>query len=183
MADIPMDERLLFIDGPAHLYQVFYAIRGLTAPDGEPVNAVYGFARMLHRLRREYEPTHMGVAFDPEGEVFRHDIYEEYKANREPMPDDMARQIPLLEEILEAQGIPLITVEGYEADDVMGTVARRASEEGIECMLVTTDKDAEQLIDDGVSILHVHKDREELLDAEKLEEKKGLTPSQVVEAM
>lgn len=178
-----MAERLFLIDGSAHLYQVFYAIRGLTAPDGEPVNAVYGFARMLHKLQEDYDPDYLAVAWDPRGEVFRHKIYEEYKANRKPMPKDLQRQLPLIEELLKVRDIPKLVVEGYEADDVMGTVSKRAEQEGVHTVLVTTDKDAEQLISDRTSVLHMHKNDQTFLDVEKLKEEKGLEPWQVIELM
>jgi len=178
-----MHEKLFLIDGHAHIYQAFYAIRGLTGPDGEPVNAVFGFARMLEKIRREYAPQYLAVAMDAAGEVFRHRIYPAYKANRKPMPDELERQLPLIEELLDVESIPALSVDGYEADDVMGTVARLAAEQGVDTVLVTTDKDAEQLIDEHTSILHIRKDGEEWLDRDALKRRKGLEPWQVIELM
>ena len=178
-----MPGTLFVIDAFAHIYQFFYAIKGLTGPDGEPVNAVYGFARMLEDLRRRYQPDYLAVAFDRPGELVRHQVYEQYKANRSPMPEALERQIPIIHELLQVQGIPQLSSTGYEADDVLGAVAKHAAEKGIDTVIVTTDKDAEQLIDEHTSILHVHKDREVLLDPAALKESKGIEPWQVVEMM
>ncbi len=178
-----MPKKLFLIDGYAHIYQAFYAIRGLTGPDGEPVNAVFGFARMLKRIIEDYQPDYLAVAFDLPGKVFRHDMYPEYKATRKPMPVDLQRQIPLIREMLQRAGTPVLSAEGSEADDVLGTVARRAAKDGVACVLVTTDKDAEQLIDETTSVLHLRKDKATLLDPAGLKEAKGLEPWQVVELM
>jgi len=178
-----MPEALFIIDAFAHIYQFFYAIRGLTGPDGEPVNAVYGLARMIESLRQKYRPDYMAVAFDGPGELVRRELYEDYKAGRPPMPDDLSRQLPLIHEMLEALGVPEVSAEGYEADDVLAAAARQANAQGIETVIVTTDKDAEQLIDEQTRVLHIHKDREELLDPEALKELKGIEPGQVVDVM
>ncbi|MFO8007958.1 MAG: DNA polymerase I [Candidatus Brocadiia bacterium] len=178
-----MPEKLLVIDAYAHIYQFFYAIKGLTGPDGEPVNALYGFARMIEKIRDEYEPDYLAVAFDGPGELERRGIYEDYKADRPPMPDALQRQIPLIEQLLDAQSIPRLTSPGHEADDVLAALAQRAEEQGVETVIVTTDKDAEQLIDEHTSVLHVHKDREVLMDPETLKDRKGITPEQVVDMM
>ncbi len=178
-----MPEQLFLIDAHSHIYQAFYAIKGLTAPDGSPANAVYGFARLLKKIKREYEPDYMAVVFDPKGEVFRHDIYDEYKATRKPMPDALQEQIPVIKEMLEAWSIPILVEDNYEADDVLAVAANQAADQGVESVLVTTDKDVEQCIDEHTSVLHLHKNKEELLDAEALKEKKDLEPWQIVEMM
>ncbi len=178
-----MPQTLFVIDAFAHIYQFFYAIRGLSGPDGEPVNAVYGLARMIEGLRRDYEPDYMVVAFDGEGELVRRRIYEDYKAGRPPMPQDMQRQLPLIHEMLDALGIPQLSVPGHEADDILAAAAERAAERGVETVIVTTDKDAEQLVSEHVRVLHVHKDREQMLDPEALKQKKGIAPDQVVDVM
>ena len=178
-----MAKKLLVIDALSHIYQFFFAIKGLTGPDGEPVNAVYGFARMLEGLRRKFEPDYLVVAFDGPGELSRRTLYPEYKAGRPPMPDSLERQLPLVHELLGAQDVAEIAADGYEADDLLGAVASLAGEAGIDTIIVTTDKDAEQLISEHTSVLHVHKDREILLDSAELKEQKGLEPWQVVEMM
>ena len=176
-----MPERFFLIDGHAHCYQMFFAIRGLTAPDGEPVNAVYGFARLLRKLHKQYQPDYLAVAFDPPGKVFRHEAYEQYKATRKPMPDELQRQMPLIEEMLSVHRIPALTVENYEADDVMGSAAKMLAEMNIQTVLVSTDSDVEQLLDGMTFVLHLHRDREVFLDEEKLKEQEGIRPFQVVE--
>jgi DNA polymerase-1 len=138
---------------------------------------------MIENLRRKYKPDYMAVAFDGPGELVRSGIYREYKANRPPMPDDLQRQLPLIHELLQALGIPEISVPGQEADDLLGAVARQAVERGIDTIIVTTDKDAEQVIDGHTRVLHVHKDREVMLDPAGLKEEKGIEPWQVVEVM
>lgn len=178
-----MSETLFVVDALAHIYQFFYAIKSLTGPDGEPVNAVYGFARMLESLKRDHQVDYLAVAFDGPGELARHQLYDEYKANRPPMPDDLKRQIPVIRELLEVHHIPQLAAEGHEADDVLAAVARKAAEHGIDTVIVTTDKDAEQLIDEHTRVLHVHKDAEVLLGPEELRDLKGIEPWQVVEVM
>ena len=178
-----MPDDLFLIDAYAHLYQAFYAIRGLTGPDGEPVNALFGFARLVRKIRKEYEPEYFAVVFDAPGEVFRHEIYPEYKATRKPMPASMERQIPMVKELLERQRIPALIAEGYEADDVMGTAARQSAEQNVGSVLVSTDKDVEQLVDSQTRVLHIHKSKEILLDPESLKEKRGIEADQIVEEM
>jgi len=178
-----MAKTLFVVDAYAHIYQFFYAIRGLTSPDGEPVNAVYGFARMLEDLRRKYKPDYMAVAFDGPGGLVRSGIYQDYKANRPPMPDDLQRQLPLIHELLQALGIAEISAPGQEADDLLGAMAQQAAEREIDTVIVTTDKDAEQLISEHTRVLHVHKDREIMLDPAALKQEKGIEPWQVVEVM
>ena len=178
-----MAEQLFLIDGHAHCYQAFFAIRGLTGPNGEPVNALYGFARLLRRIRAQYNPDYLAVVFDPPGKVFRHEIYEQYKATRKPMPEELRRQFPVIREMLQRQGTPALVVDGYEADDVMASAARLAARQDVASVLVTTDKDAEQLIDEMTSVLHMHKNRAVWLDPKALKEAAGCEPWQVVEVM
>jgi DNA polymerase-1 len=178
-----MAQKLFAVDAFAHIYQFFYAIKGLTGPDGEPVNAVYGFARMMQQIVRGYRPDYLVVAWDGRGELERKKLYSEYKANRKPMPAALVRQIPVIEQLLDVLHVPVLSAEGQEADDVLATLARRADEQGIQTVIVTTDKDAEQLIDESTRVLHIHKDGEAMLDAAALKEAKGLTPEQVVDML
>jgi len=178
-----MPETFFVIDAFAHIYQFFFGIKGLTGPDGEPVNAVYGFARMLETIRQRYKPDYMAVAFDGPGKLVRHELYEDYKAGRPPMPEPLERQIPLIRELLEVQAIPQLTSPGHEADDLLAAVAGRAAQQDIQTVIVTTDKDAEQLIGPHTRVLHIRKDGEQMLDAEALKEQKGIEPWQVVELM
>ncbi|MEW6359894.1 MAG: DNA polymerase I [Planctomycetota bacterium] len=178
-----MSEKLFLIDGHSHLFQAFFAIRGLSSPDGTPTNAVYGFARMLQKLIREQKPEYLAVAFDVGKPTFRHKEFPDYKANRPPAPPEYDVQVPIVYELLRAFRIPVYTKEGYEADDLLGTVAKRvaARSNGVETVIVTSDKDADQLLDDRITVLNAAKNR--LKTVETLREEKGITPDQVIDVM
>jgi len=178
-----MSKTLFLMDGHSHCYQAFYAMagRGFTSPDGQPVNAVYIFATMLRKILNDYRPEYFAAAFDEKGPTFRHGLYPAYKANREVPPDEFLRQVPLIKDLLRAHGIPIFQREGYEADDLIGTLARQARERGMEVCLLMTDKDARQLLGPGVSMLNARTG--ERLTAEDLAEKEGLRPEQVVDMM
>ncbi len=138
--------KLMAIDGNSIVNRAFYGVRPLSTRDGLPTHAVYGFLTILQKLRDEEKPDALCVAFDLKGPTFRHDAFEGYKAKRKGMPEELAVQIPVLKEVLDAMNIPRYELEGWEADDLIGTIARRCSEEGWECSLVTGDKDSLQLI-------------------------------------
>ncbi len=174
--------RLLLVDGHSNLYRAFFAIRDLRAGDGTPTNAAYGFLRMLAKLLKELQPTHVGVVFDVGGETFRSRLDERYKAQRPPIPEDLGVQIPLVQEALRYLGIPVLAVAEVEADDVMGTVAKRAAAAGLEVVLATSDKDLMQLVrDPAVSLWHTRLERR--LDERGVEEVFGVPPTQVVEVL
>ena len=121
---------LFLIDGSSQMYRAYHAIRGLSGPDGKSTNAVYGFVTMLRKLLADHQPTHIAASFDLAGPTFRDQLAADYKANRAAMPDDLAEQIPWVHEACEALGVPIITHAGFEADDVIGTLARRRREAG-----------------------------------------------------
>ncbi len=175
--------RLLLVDGHSNLYRAFFAIRTpLTAPDGTPTGAAYGFLRMLHRMLRELEPTHVGVAFDVGKETFRTRMDERYKAQRAPMPEDLAVQIPLTQEAVRLLGLEVLAVADVEADDVIGTVAARADAAGIEVVIASTDKDLMQLVrDPNVKMWHTRLER--LLDEAGVEEVFGAAPRRIPEVL
>ncbi|HUK12330.1 MAG TPA: DNA polymerase I [Thermoanaerobaculaceae bacterium] len=175
--------RLLLVDGHSNLYRAFYAIRGgLTAPDGTPTNAAYGFLRMQHKMLREFEPTHVAVAFDAGEETFRNRLDERYKAQRPPMPEDLRSQIPLTQEALRLLGIPVLAEPDVEADDVIGTLAARAAKAGFEVVIASTDKDLMQLVaDPHVKMWHTRLER--MLDEKGVEEVFGVPPAQVGEVL
>jgi len=174
--------RLLLVDGHSNLYRAFFAIRDLRAGDGTPTNAAYGFLRMLGKLLKELQPTHVGVVFDVGGETFRSRLDQRYKAQRPPIPEDLAVQIPLVQEALRYLGVPVLAVPEVEADDVMGTVAARAAETGLEVILATSDKDLMQLVcDPAVSLWHTRLERR--LDERGVEEVFGVPPRQVVDVL
>ncbi|HMF15393.1 MAG TPA: hypothetical protein VKE94_23925, partial [Gemmataceae bacterium] len=146
----PATGRLFALDGYALIFQVFHAIPEMSSPAGLPTNALYGFTRDLLFLRLEKKPDYLVCAFDVAGPTFRDELFKEYKAHRAPMPDDLAMQVPLIQQLLEAMRIPVLGVSRYEADDVLATVARAGEERGLDVYLCTSDKDCRQLITDRV---------------------------------
>jgi len=172
-------KKVHLVDAFNLIFQVFHAIPEMTSPRGEPVNAVYGFARDLFFLLDEKQPDYLVVAFDSPGETFRHELYADYKAHRGEMPEDLVPQISLIRRVVEVLGIPLIEKPGFEADDVIATLARQADEQGAECYLITSDKDCRQLIRDRVKLYNVRKNQ--LYDRETLEKDWGIRPEQVVD--
>ena len=147
--------KLMILDGNSIVNRAFYGVRPLNAPDGTPTNAVYGFLAILQKLLDGEAPDSLCVAFDLPAPTFRHDMFEGYKAQRKPMPDDLAVQMPLLKETLDAMHIRRLEAAGWEADDVLGSVAAKCEKAGWECEIVTGDKDSFQLITDTTSVLHV----------------------------
>jgi DNA polymerase I len=177
MADTPAS--LFVIDTLALIYRMFHAVGEMSAPDGRPTNAIFGVTRSLVSILDEDQPTYLVCAMDPEGKTFRDDYYPEYKSHRDPPPDDLVRQIPPILEIMHAMRIPVLCVPGYEADDVMATVAVAASQQGIKVSLCTSDKDCRQLIDDRVRLYDLKK--KTYLDRNGLMDDWGVTPEQVVD--
>lgn len=178
-----MSKRLFLIDGNSLINRAFYALPPLTNRAGEPTNAVYGLTRMLFRLQDDYHPDQIVVAFDVSGPTFRHERYEEYKAQRKPMPDDLRQQIPVMKDVLDALGIARLELAGFEADDLLGTVAKQGEEAGFEVFIVTGDRDAFQLISDKTVVLFTRRGitETELVNREVLQKEYGVTPKQVVD--
>ena len=174
-----MSETLYAIDVYSLVYQVFHAIPPMTSPSGQPTNAVFGFTRDLLTIIKQKKPTYLICAIDLSGPGVRDEIYEEYKANRSEMPDDLRPQIAVIVEVMESFGIPVISSEGWEADDVLATLSRMANEAGIETAIVTSDKDARQLITPLVRLYNVRRDK--YLDAAALMDDWGIRPDQVVD--
>jgi DNA polymerase I len=174
-------KRLFLIDGYSNIFRAYYAIRNLSSSKGEPTNAVYGFLQMLRKLLREEQPELVGVALDVGEKTLRSERYVDYKANRAPMPEDLRPQIPWIRKVLDAYGIPILELEGYEADDVLGTLAAKAAAAGYEVVLVSADKDLMQLVAPGVSLFHTG--RNKLYTPELVEEDFGLPPEQVVDVL
>ncbi len=174
-------QRLFLVDGSNNLYRCYYAIRGLSNSSGLSTNAVYGFIQMLRKLIKEQTPDAIGVAFDVGSSTFRNKLFDDYKKDRKPMPDDLRVQIPFVYEFCEAFGIPVIGMQEYEADDVIGALACKGRDAGYEVVIATSDKDFFQLVEPGVSFYHTT--REALYDDEKVKEVFGLAPSQVVDVM
>jgi DNA polymerase-1 len=174
--------RLYLIDGSSQMYRAYHAIRGLTGPDGKSTNAVYGFVTMLRKLLNDHQPQYIAASFDLAGPTFRDDIVTDYKANRTPMPGDLAEQIPWVHEACEAMGVPILTSRRYEADDVIGTLAAKAVAQGFDVAIVTGDKDFFQLVHDGVKVYNP-KEEGTWYDAAGVKEKFGVAPEQVVDVL
>ena len=167
------------VDSFSLLFQVFHAMPEMTSPSGEPVNAVYGFVRDMLQLLETRRPDALVCAFDLPGPTFRDDLFPEYKADRGEMPEELSSQIPKVREVMSALGIPIVASPGFEADDVLATLARLCDESDANCLVVTGDKDCRQLITHRVSILNIRKDK--IYDADSLLEDWGIRPDQVVD--
>jgi len=176
-----MERKVYLIDGTSFAYRAFYAIPHLSTSKGLPTNAVYGFMRMFFKLIKELKPDYLGVAFDVGRATFREKILETYKANRKPAPDDFKVQLPWIKRFLECLGVKVLQREGFEADDVIGTVAKKLAEKGIKVVIVTPDKDMRQLIDENISVLSVSQrgGASKLYDLKTFMEEYGYHPSKI----
>jgi DNA polymerase-1 len=170
---------LVLVDGSSYLYRAFHALPDLRNAAGEPTGAIYGVLNMLRRLVSDYEADFLGCVFDAKGKTFRDDLYPEYKATRAPMPDDLAAQLAPLCEAIEALGWPLLMVDGVEADDVIGALARRAAQQGIRTVVSTGDKDLAQLVDANVTLINTMSN--DTLDVAGVTAKFGVPPGRIVD--
>ncbi|HXH90549.1 MAG TPA: DNA polymerase I [Thermoanaerobaculia bacterium] len=177
----PKRPTLFLVDGSNNVYRSYFAIRNLTNSAGLATNAVYGFTQTLKKLLKDFEPDCIAVAFDISGAKTRHEAFADYKKDRRPMPDDLAIQLPLVNEVLEGFGIPVIGVQDWEADDLLGTLACVARDRGYDVVLATSDKDFFQLVGNGIKLFHTG--REVLYDANGVAGAFGLPPEKVVDVM
>ena len=173
-----MKDRIFIIDGSSYLYRAYHAMPPLTASSGQPTGAIKGVTNMLMTLKKESEGSPIIVTFDAKGKTFRSDIYEEYKANRPPMPDDLREQLAPLKEICKAIGFPLIEIEGVEADDVIATLVKIAKENNFKSVISSLDKDLMQLVEDPVSSI-MNTMTHQIFNEERVFEKFGVKPSQI----
>ena len=173
-------KKLVLVDGSSYLFRAYHA-RGvnLTSPSGKPTNVIYIVLNMLNKLVKEEQPDRIAVVFDAKGKTFRNDIYAEYKANRPPMPEDLREQIEPLHQIIMAKGLPLISIEGVEADDVIGTMSREAAEQGYEVLISTGDKDMAQLVNPNVRLINTMSNH--LMDEAGVQEKFNVRPDQIID--
>ena len=176
-------KRLFLIDGNSFCYRAYYAITRLSTSRGEPTNAIFGFVSMLRKLLHEEKPEFLAICFDRKEPTFRHERYKEYKAHRKPMPEELVEQIPGIKEMTEAYRVAQFELAGYEADDLLGTIARRGEKEGFEVFVVTGDKDALQLVDEQIRVYNTHKEGLIYDRAKVVERFDGLGPEKVVEVM
>ena len=174
-------DTIYLIDGSAFLYRAFHAIRSLSTSQGHPTNATFGFTRILLKLLKEKNPRYAGVFFDVKGPTFRHKMYDEYKANRPPMPDELSIQVPDIKSVVSALNIPIIQKTGYEADDLVGTYARIAQSQGFKVVMVTGDKDFIQLITDDCALWDPMKDT--ITDRSGVKEEMGIEPEQFIDVL
>ncbi len=170
---------LYLIDGSSYIFRAYYAIRHLSNSKGVPTNAVYGFTSMLFKFLKDYEPTHIGIVFDSKGATFRDDIYPLYKANRSEPPEDLVPQFSKIYEMVDAFNIPQVQLEGFEADDLMGTISKDVEKEDAEVVLVTGDKDFCQLVSDKVTLLDTMKNK--VTGTKEVKEKYGVDPDRVID--
>lgn len=175
MANAP----LILVDGSSYLYRAFHALPPLTNSRGEPTGAVYGVANMLRSLRKQYDSPHVAVVFDARGKTFRDELFEEYKANRPPMPDDLAAQVEPLHELVKALGFPLLQISGVEADDVIGTLAIEAARVGQPVIISTGDKDMSQLVEDNITLVNTMTNK--TLDRDGVKAKFDVWPEQIID--
>jgi len=174
-------EKLFLIDGNSYCYRAFYAIRELVNSKGKPTNAVYGFILMLKKLLEKEKPVYLAVAFDLKGPTFRHKQFEDYKVHRKPMPDDLASQMGLIKETVSAYNIPIFEKQGFEADDILATIAKKVSQQGIDVYIVTGDKDMLQIVDKNIKVYSTHKD-DLIYDSETVQERfSGLGPGNITD--
>ncbi|RDV24766.1 DNA polymerase I [Alteromonas aestuariivivens] len=169
----------ILVDGSSYLFRAFHGLPPLTNSKGQDTGAIYGVINMLKSLINQYHPTHMAVVFDAKGKTFRDDIYKEYKANRPPMPEELRGQIAPLHEIIRAMGLPIIIEEGVEADDVIGTLAKQATEKGINTLISTGDKDMAQLVNQHVTLINTMTNQ--LMDVEGVKQKFGIPPELIID--
>ncbi len=171
------NKRLILVDGSSYLYRAFHAMPQFTNSRGEPTGAAYGIVNMLRKLLAEYDPAHIAVVFDAKGETFRDAIYADYKANRPPMPEELSAQIEPIHAIVRATGLPLLMIEGVEADDVIATLAVRAAKDGMDTLICTGDKDMAQVVDDRINLIDTMSDT--YYDRQAVVEKFGVPPERI----
>ncbi len=176
---MPNNAPIILIDGSSYLYRAFFACPPLTNANGEPTGAIFGVINMIRSLMNQYNPTHIAVVFDAKGGSFRNEIYSEYKATREEMPENLRPQIEPIHTILKAMGLPLLCVEGVEADDVIGTLAKQAEKENLQVLISTGDKDMAQLVSDKVTLINTMNNT--ALDPQGVVDKFGVPPEKIID--
>ena len=176
---MPNNTPIILIDGSSYLYRAFFACPPLTNAKGEPTGAIFGVINMIRSLINQYNPTHIAVVFDAKGGSFRNEIYSEYKATREAMPENLRPQIEPIHTILKAMGLPLLCIEGVEADDVIGTLARQAERENLDVLISTGDKDMAQLVSDKITLINTMNNA--VLDPKGVMDKFGVPPEKIID--
>src|SRR5215470_8203657 len=180
-------KKVFLVDAMAHIYRAFYApMMRMNAPNGMPTKVPFLFANILRRLLKDYKPEYLAIVFDTRQPTFRDKLFESYKAQRPPMPDEMSVQLPYVRRFCEAMRMPILELDGYEADDVIGTMSKKAAEKKLDVLVVSNDKDMMQLVNSGVRILRTGSGgmkADTIVDAEKVTEILGVPPEKVVDLM
>ena len=172
-------QTLFLIDGSSYIYRAFFAIPYLSNSAGQPTNAVYGFTSMLLKIINDYHPAHLAIAYDTPAPTFRHEVYQEYKANRPRMPDNLIAQVPFIKEIVKGFNIKSLELEGFEADDIIATIARAEERRGMDVCIVSGDKDLLQLVSDHTTVIDTMRDKR--FDPAGVLEHLGVKPERVVD--
>ena len=180
-----MSEKIVLIDGHSIIHRAFYGVPDLTSADGLHTNGIYGFLNIMFRILDEEKPEYLAVAFDLSAPTFRHEMYDAYKGTRKGMPDELREQIPVMKELLTAMGIPLLMKEGYEADDLLGTIARRSEAAGMDVVIVSGDRDLLQIATDRI-LIRIPKTKRGVTEIENyhaadVKEVCQVTPAQIIE--
>lgn len=180
-----MSEKIVLIDGHSIINRAFYGVPDLTNAEGLHTNGIYGFLNIMFRILDEEKPEYLAVAFDLKAPTFRHKMYDAYKGTRKPMPEELREQVPVLKELLAAMGIPLLMMEGYEADDLLGTAAKKSEEAGVDAVIVSGDRDLLQLATEKIMIRMPKTKRGvteiENYHAQDVKDAYQVTPSQIIE--
>lgn len=176
-----MADTLLLLDSYSLIYRAFYAIRSLTGPDGQPVNAIYGLIKMLRKMTTDHKPVYLGAVFDLGAPKKRLDLLPSYKAQRPPTPPDLDRQLPAIREILQAMRVPIVEIEGEEADDIVGTLAVRAARAGHDVLIASNDKDFMQIVTSQIRLLRPDSKETALIAPAGVAARYGVKPEQMVD--
>jgi len=177
------EKTIYLVDGTAYIYRAFHAIRSLSNSKGLPTNAIFGFTNMIKKLLDDHTPEYVAIFFDAKGPTFRHDMYSDYKANRPPMPEDLQVQIPYIKEVTRGFNLPVLEMQGFEADDLIGTVTRAAEKDGFHVVIVTGDKDFKQLVTEKTTIWDPNPRKEKTTDINSLREDMGVVPEKIIDVM
>jgi len=181
LAFLGMNDTLLLVDAYSMIYRAFFAIRSLTGPQGQPVNAVFGFTKMLRKLLAEHRPTHCAVVFDLGAPRKRLAVLPSYKEHRPPTPPDLDAQLPVIRNVLSGLRVAIVEIEGEEADDIIATLAKQAAHDGVRVLIASTDKDFAQLVGPGIELLRSNADQETTFNAEAVKTRYGVRPDQIVD--
>ena len=170
---------LFLIDGSSYIYRAFFALPHLSNSNGLPTNAIYGFITMLLKVINDCKPDYLAIIFDTPAPTFRHEVYQEYKANRPEMPDNLIPQIPYIKSVVDGFNIPALEKEGFEADDIIGTISRAEEKKGMEVIIVTGDKDLLQLVNNNITVLDTMKDKR--FDPKGVVDRLGVEPEKATD--